>query len=128
MALEASGGGLFGGREEVWEKVIACIKQDWFFGYGIGGLQWKIGNYAHNFFLEIIATFGAFFSVVIVLFLLYLLSKVNHTKNEEMKYFGLFMFVLWFFPLQFSLTFWKVPALWIFIAIALLNNSSLKEA
>ena len=125
--LKSSGNGLFDERTGLWGNVIEYIKQNLILGHGIGYVEWKMGNYAHNFFLDIVATFGVFLSIFIMLFLLYLLKRIKKIENTEWKYFAYLMFVLWFFPLQFSLTFWKVSNFWIFIAIPLLKNCYSKE-
>lgn len=110
----------FIGRDSLWSDVIQIILQRPMTGYGIGWLEGEIGNYAHNFFLDIICTFGVLFAILIVLFILSMLRKTIKANNVSFRYFSLLMLVLWFFPLLFSLTFWKVLAFWTFLCILLL--------
>ena len=111
---------IFIGRDSLWSDVIQIILQRPMTGYGIGWLEGEIGNYAHNFFLDIICTFGVLFAILIVLFILSMLRKTIKANNVSFRYFSLLMLVLWFFPLLFSLTFWKVLAFWTFLCILLL--------
>ena len=89
----------------------------------IGWMEENTGNYAHNFFLDLISTFGIILSFFILIFLIVMLKKTIYNSNAFFKYFLLLIFVLWFFPLQFSLTIWKAEAFWVFVGANLYMNN-----
>lgn len=122
-SFNLQGGEFFIGRSNLWSNVWEYCKQHIFTGYGIGWMEEITGNYAHNFFLDLISTFGIILSFFILIFLIVLLKKTIYNSNAFFKYFLLLIFLLWFFPLQFSLTIWKTEAFWVFVGANLYMNN-----
>lgn len=123
-SFSKKGGEFFWGRSDLWNKVLEYCKNRVFTGYGIGWLEENTGNYAHNFFLDLLSTFGVVLSFFILITLIVMLKNTTHNSNTHLKYFLLLIFVLWFFPLQFSLTIWKTEAFWVFVGANLYMNNA----
>ena len=116
----------FNSRSGIWNQVGEEFKSHWFFGMGIGGFQSKYNNYAHNFFMDLFITHGV---IVGGLILLQLLKYVKNTMgfikyNKELFLFSFSMLLIWFFPSQFSFTYWKLNAFWVFIIINMYSKVS----
>lgn len=111
---------------------ISLIK-DHPFGMGIGqerkSLQERkalsnaqddaVGNYSHNFFLEIMLNYGIIIGVVISALLVYLIFiNFFKNKNETTKNIWLMFFSFGFLPLMFSGSYTNWPWFWLFLGVS----------
>lgn len=106
-------------RTGIWDNVIHELKANPLFGMGIGGFESKYGNYAHNFFLDILITHGIIVGTIVFGALIKMiknsLSFIHF--NKDLFVFSFIMLLLWIFPSFFSFTYWKLNAFWIFVII-----------
>lgn len=117
--LDKSNHDLFLGRSDLWNSVIDLIIDHPFIGYGIGTLEAITGNYAHNFLLDLLSTFGIPLGLIFLfVFCVFLVKNYKRSKDEH-KYFIVIMGILGLSPLLFSLTFWKWLPFWVLIGSCL---------
>jgi len=115
----------FNSRSEIWNQVGEEFKSHWLFGMGIGGFQSKYNNYAHNFFMDLFITHGVIIGGLILWQLFrYVKNTLGFIKyNKELFLFAFSMLLLWLFPSQFSFTYWKLDAFWVFIIVNMYSNT-----
>ena len=112
-------------RNAIWGNVIQELKNSPIFGLGIGGFEAKYGNYAHNFFLDILISHGIIigFCVFVVIIKMIKNTMCMVRINRDLFVFSFIMLLLWIFPSFFSFTYWKMNSFWIFIIVNLFNNA-----
>lgn len=100
----------------IWEEVVNLIKSNFFFGKGIGYLEssYFYTGYAHNVLLDIMASVGFFGGAFYLFFLIRSFFQISKIHDRSKMIFTLTIFVLWFVPMQFSLSFWRVMYFWIY--------------
>ena len=115
----------FNSRRGIWDQVGEEFRSHWFFGMGIGGFQNKYNNYAHNFFMDLFITHGVIIGGLILWQLFrYVKNTMKFIKyNKELFLFTFSILLLWFFPSQFSFTYWKLDAFWVFIIVNIYNKT-----
>lgn len=104
-------------RISIWKEVVNLINNNLFFGKGIGYLESSYsttGGYAHNVLLDIMASFGIFGGLSYVFILIKSFFKVRKFHDRSKLIFTLTIFIIWFIPMQFSLTFWSAMYFWIY--------------
>lgn len=117
MILTGNKQEVFNARLNIWNQVIDLIKENWLFGKGIGYLESTGGSstgYAHNVFLEIFLSFGVIFGVLFIFVLIKSFFRIKRFNDYNRTVFTLTVLILWFIPMQFSLSFWKVMTFWIY--------------
>jgi len=119
LRIIESGGGdiIFGSRISIWEKVWKMIAVKPMFGYGVGYLESTSIQYAHNFILDVLVTFGFVGLFIILLLILASIIRMIGFSDSSKRVFVITMFVLSFIPMMFSLTFWDVDTFWVFVGI-----------
>ncbi len=107
------------GRDIIYSDILnAVVKDGRGFGYGLGGdrLFTERGSYAHNFEIEILASFGMYIGGAILLLLLILFIKcVMKTRGTYTLLFWFSLFCFSFMSLQFSGTWIHSPEIFLFI-------------
>jgi hypothetical protein len=112
------------GRNVIYSLAIDAIKDKFPLGYGVYGDRPFIGDrfrwgYSHNFFLEIIVSFGVF-GLIFILGLIYFTYKFL-TKKEYSDYKELLIVLLAMnAKLLISDTFWHYDFFWAFIGILII--------
>lgn len=104
---------IFSLRTDIWELCMLELKDNWFFGIGIGAFQQKYGLYAHNIFLDISVSFGI---IATILFAILLIKSLFDFKkyDKDKKTFMFIVLMLWLFPMQISLSLWNYAPFWIY--------------
>ena len=106
-------------RVKIWENVFFELEDNFALGMGIGNFEFKYGSYPHNFFLEILITYGIPLGVIIFTLLFCSIMNVIHNcKNRDAFVFLMTMFFLWFIPMMSSFTYWAVMPFWVFIFVS----------
>lgn len=107
------------GRENIYPKIVEAIQDNPLLGIGIAGDRLITGGYAHNLFLEVLASFGIIVGSALLIALLYLIIKNLLTKDKQ-KYNMIIIWVsLGFIPLivsgsyLISMNFWLLTGLMI---------------
>lgn len=112
------------GREVVYSLAIDVIKDKFPLGYGVYGDRPFIGDrfkwgYSHNFFLEMIISFGII-GLIIIFGLIYFTLKFL-TKKEYCNYKELIIILLAMnAKLLISDTFWHYDFFWAFVGVLLI--------
>lgn len=101
-------------RLVIWERVIDEIKDSLFLGKGIGYLESTSIGYAHNVFLDIIASFGIVGGAFFVWQLVRSIMKIVRFQNHDRAVFAVVILISWLIPMMFSLSFWKAMNFWIY--------------
>lgn len=110
------------GRAAIYEMSIEMIKNMEFYGYGLYGDRYVIGNYyfwgyPHNIFLEILLTFGVLGGGLLIFFLLYQGVRTL-LKCQDDDWLDLFLiFLACSLKLLLSDSYWYVPEFWAAIAV-----------
>lgn len=107
---------VLGGRFEIWENAIQLFDAAPLIGNGTGymeSLSTSTG-YAHNIELDVLVSYGIVGMLFYVIILLLSLYKLFITRNYPKRTFMLLLFIVWFIPMQFSLSLWKVSSFWIY--------------
>lgn len=100
-------------------------------GLGLLGDRVVIGTYAHNFFIEIIVSFGYFVGPIIcILLFIYLVKAFQKSSRTDNHLFYVATISFGFLPLMTSSSFLIYPNFWLFLGytISILTNSKLKRA
>lgn len=106
-------------RAEIWNNIILELKNNLFFGLGIGGFEDKYGNYAHNVFLDIIITHGMVIGLFVILMVIIFMHNMMLYKSKDIFVFISVVCLLGILPMMFSFTYWKMNMFWLFIIINL---------
>lgn len=112
------------GREVIYSLALDAIKDKFPLGYGVYGDRPFIGDrfrwgYSHNFFLEMVVSFGIFGLMLIfglIYFTLRLLIKKEYSEYKELLIILLAMNA----KLLISDTFWHYDFFWAFIGVFLI--------
>ncbi|KEF38877.1 lipid A core-O-antigen ligase-like enyme [Schinkia azotoformans MEV2011] len=110
------------GRKDIYDIAIRMIKNSDFFGYGLYGDRYVIGNYyywgyPHNIFLEILITFGVVIGGLLIFFMLYNIVRTL-IKCKDQYWMDLFLiFLVCSLKLLLSYSYWYVPEFWAAIAV-----------
>ncbi|MDA8220914.1 O-antigen ligase family protein [Desulfosporosinus sp.] len=110
------------GRAVIYDMSIEMIKNMGFFGYGLYGDRYVIGNYyfwgyPHNIFLEILITFGVVCGGFLIVFLLFHIVRTL-IKCKDDDWLDLFLiFLVCSLKLLLSDSYWYIPEFWAAIAV-----------
>ena len=113
------------GRNSLKNKSIALIL-DHPFGMGLGQERVvlsdipteAVGNYPHNFFLEIFIHYGWIIGLIITVSLLYFMfMSFFKNKNVVTRNIWLMFFFIGFLPLMFSGSYINWPIFWLFLGL-----------
>ncbi|AET70525.1 O-Antigen ligase [Desulfosporosinus orientis DSM 765] len=121
------------GRAAIYEIAIEMIRNMGFFGYGLYGDRYVIGNYyfwgyPHNIFLEILLTFGVLGGGLLIFFLLYHSVRIL-IKCQDDDWLDLFLiFLACSLKLLLSDSYWYVPEFWAAIAVVYSWNRQQKTS
>ncbi len=116
------------GRIDIWNHAFYEIKNNFFLGMGIGGFESKYGNYAHNFFLDILVTHGVLIGLAVFGLLFFMFRNTFRSKNRYFFILSSVMGVIWFTQLMSSQTYWKEALFWQFIILNMfLYEDKLKQ-
>lgn len=105
-------------RTDIWKIVLEHIDNNIILGEGIGTFTSYYGTYPHNIFLDIADTFGIIALVIFVYLTIKSIILIVKNNNECLKYFAIFMFVLWLIPMLMSLTYWQYMPVWVYFIIS----------
>lgn len=113
------------GRVGRWNVSLMAIKNQWFFGYGMGGDRFVLGSagegdrYAHNIFVEMVMQYGVFLGGLMLVLILYLIFKNITAKQKDGLFFiGLVsIFSTGFFGLNFSGSYLHTPMFFIMLVL-----------
>lgn len=100
-------------------------------GLGLIGDRVVTGTYAHNFFIEVIVSFGYFIGPFIcILLLIYLVKAFQKSIRTDKHLFYVATICFGFLPLMTSSSFLTYPNFWLFLGytISVLTNNKLKRA
>lgn len=118
-AFKIKHGTLSSGRGEIMKNVfdIQSIFQ-FLWGRGISGFENEYGTYAHNIFLDIFADYGLIGIAFTLIFIYFFLKRFRKSDLEERK---LYLLILGscIFPLLFSFSYWRFPAVFLFLGLIL---------
>lgn len=114
-------------RTGIWRNIILELKNNLFFGLGIGGFEDKYGNYAHNFFLDITITHGIIIGLFIILMVIMFIHNMMLYRSKDIFVFISIVCLLGILPMMFSFTYWKVNMFWIFVIISLYTKTYIGE-
>ena len=122
------------GRDEIRNYVISLIGQHPLTGVGLGQdrmminrflgdpINLAIGNYPHNFFLELLVQYGLIVgSAVIFLFLRMIYFSFKRSPDSETRNVLFIFFAIGFFPLLFSGSYLNAPLLFAYLGFATSN-------
>ena len=123
MFLFAANDEIVSVRTKIWMNVFYELNDSFALGLGVGGFQSRYGGYPHNFFLDILITYGVPLGVVVFFFIIIALHNViRYRANKFAFIFLMTMFVLWFVPMMSSFTYWMVMPFWVFIYLSFYFN------
>ena len=106
-------------RTLIWKKVLFELKEHFAIGMGIGGFELKYDCYPHNFFLEVLVTYGIPFGMFFFGIIFWALKKdIDNYKNKVVFVFLMTMFFMWFIPMMASFTYWSIIPFWIFLFVS----------
>lgn len=125
MMLSGSEGMVLDGRLPIWANALKEFMESPVFGKGAGYLESISSStgYAHNVLLDILVSAGMLGAIIFISALIISIGKIMKCKNYDRKIFMLTLFVLWFVPMQFSLTLWKVSSFWIYWGVCFYHFS-----
>lgn len=105
------------GRDRLYELVVPEILDSPFIGIGIAGDYRIIGNYVHNFFLEVLGNFGIIVGGIGIIMLLIWVFRLLFRSNKQV--FGLISiwFSLGFVHLMVSSSYLVDIKFWIFLGL-----------
>jgi len=103
-------------RLSIWREALAITRENFFLGRGIGYLESIYSNtgYAHNVFLDITSSFGILGGIFFLYVLIKSFFRIRRFNDHGRMVFTVTIFLLWFVPMQFSLTLWRVMYFWIY--------------
>lgn len=107
-------------RITIWKKCLYTIKENPFFGNGIGAdrvIIGDVGGYAHNFLIELWIDYGIIIGTFFCM--IYLIAIIKLLKTEEKIWRDLILpfFITSIIILSLSKSIYILPELWISIAI-----------
>lgn len=122
----SSGGQLpsYSARTDIWNNIGTELKGNLVTGLGIGGFEIKYGNYAHNFFLDILITHGILIGFCVFTMIAVFIKNTIKCKHREYFLFSSTILLLWILPLMFSFTYWKTNTFWLFLIINIYHSFS----
>lgn len=110
------------GRSEIWAASFSGFQENWILGNGVLGdrpyvFPFHYAAYSHNFFLEMLCSFGVFGIILSALIIIYSIRMLLYCDDKLWR--GLFII---FFSIScqlfLSMSFWYVMEFWAAIAIA----------
>lgn len=111
-------------RTDIWAHIGTELKKNLITGIGIGGFEIKYGNYAHNFFLDILITHGILIGFcVFIVIAVFIKNTIKCQYRERFMFFSIIL-LLWILPLMFSFTYWKTNTFWLFLIINIYNSTN----
>lgn len=118
-------------RKRIYSQIFTILKDTPFFGYGPLADQYFLGAafYSHNFFLEILITFGFFVGIILLALVFLLVLKVLFLSDEyktEVLFFTIFL-CLSFGRLTVSYSFWYDNNFWMMIGLGVMILAYDKE-
>lgn len=115
-------------RTQIWSEALTEIGNHFLFGMGIGGFEVAHGNqYAHNFILDILVSHGIILGAVVFLVIGKWAYRAFKVSDKDLFILSCAFFILWFFPMMFSFTFWRIHLFWSFIIIGMFFLPKQKE-
>lgn len=111
-------------RTDIWDNIGTELKKNLITGLGIGGFEVKYGNYAHNFFLDILITHGILIGFCVFIMIAVFIKNTIKCRYKERFIFSSVILLLWILPLMFSFTYWKTNYFWLFIIINIYHSVS----
>lgn len=109
-------------RTDIWDNIGTELKKNLITGLGIGGFEIKYGNYAHNFFLDILITHGILIGFCVFIIIAVFIKNTIKCRYRERFIFSSAILVLWILPLMFSFTYWKTNYFWLFLIINIYHS------
>ena len=117
------------GRDVIVNKLFSELNANpW--GLGLLGDRVVTGIYAHNFFIEIIVSYGYFVGSMICMLLLICIVKALRTyRHTNSSLFYMSMVCFGFLPLMTSHSFLTYPNFWLFVGytISILSTKKSKS-
>ncbi len=115
---------LYSGREEIWNKSLNMIKENIFFGSGIGSFQSKFGFYSHNIFLDLLLFFGLIGLIIFTFFIIFAFINIYSARKyvKSTSILGIIFLSLWFPKLFFSTHFLEDIGFWCFITFPFMSK------
>lgn len=111
--LEGTSTGL-SSRDIIWSNAFRLLNNNPLFGVGIGYFHMLNGEFVHNIFLEILVSFGYFFGIAIILYILLSVFKIiKNNKNPLL----ISIVIMGMFPLMFNDYFMTWSYFWIMLFI-----------
>jgi O-antigen ligase len=114
MLLSGRNSSVYSTRTNLWTDAWQMFCKKPFFGYGIGYVEATTSNYPHNFFFDILTSFGLFVTVPFLVAILWSISNMFRVQSKEKQIFIILILILWFIPMMVSLTLWKVLPFWVY--------------
>lgn len=111
-------------RTDIWDNIGTELKKNLITGLGIGGFEVKYGNYAHNFFLDILITHGILIGFCVFIMIAVFIKNTIKCRYKERFIFSSVILLLWILPLMFSFTYWKTNYFWLFLIINIYHSVS----
>jgi len=117
---------IWGGRFSIWEGAFEIFAKAPIIGRGIGYMEGQLSStgYSHNVELDILVSSGIMGITIYIIVLLKSIINFYRCHNYAKKIFMLILLVLWFIPMQFSLTLWKVTEFWVYWGVCFYYDSS----
>lgn len=109
-------------RFDIWKDVLELLKGHWVDGIGIGYYMSLRQTYPHNVFLDILLHSGVIWMILFCVLFAKSLFVVKRMHSIDRRNFAISMLLLWFIPMNMSLTLWQCSPFWIYFWIVLSRN------
>ena len=109
-------------RFDIWKDVLELLEGHWVDGIGIGYYMSLRQTYPHNVFFDILLHSGVIWMILFCVLFAKSLFRVKRMHSIDKKNFAISMLLLWFIPMNMSLTLWQCPPFWIYFWIVLSRN------
>ena len=112
--LNTAQGGLLNGRGLYYSLAVRKIKENIFFGHGVGYFETFGMGYVHNLLLDILLSVGVIGLIFIGGFFIYYSYRIMFHSKKIIQAYMILLFFVGIFILLFSSSLWLYPPFWAF--------------
>lgn len=116
------------GRDAIYSTAYNRMFESPFFGSPFNTCYVDTGvEYYHNFFLDILVNFGLIFSILFIIYMVYLIFRVIKDKRKYLYEVFLVLFTLSFVRLFISSNYWQRPEFWLLLSFLITQGAKSNE-
>lgn len=122
MMINGKSESIFNLRFDIWKDVMELLTGHWFNGRGNGYYMSIRQTYPHNVILDILLHGGLLCAVPACIGFVKSLFKIKRVLNTDKRNYIICMLLLWFIPMNMSLTLWQYTPFWMYFFVVFSRN------